>query len=53
MPDWEQEMQIFESAGQTEEDKKPELSSDFFLDLLDAPSCVSKGYCDNCGRCEH
>ena len=29
------------------------LPPDFFADLLDLPSCKSRGYCDNCGRCEH
>jgi len=31
----------------------PMLSEDFFYELLNPPACKSKGYCDNCGRCEH
>ena len=31
----------------------PSLSEDFFRELLDPPSCKARGYCDNCGRCEH
>ncbi len=31
---------------------QPELSNDFFAQLLHLPACKSKGYCDNCGRCE-
>ncbi len=53
MPDKEPENQASESAGRTDEDNKPKLSADFFINLLNAPSCVSKGYCDDCGRCEH
>ena len=29
------------------------LPANFFSDLLKLPSCKSRGYCDNCGRCEH
>lgn len=30
----------------------PELPKDFYVKLLHLPACKSKGYCDNCGRCE-
>lgn len=30
----------------------PNLSVDFFADLLNLPTCKTKGYCSNCGRCE-
>lgn len=28
------------------------LSAEYFQRLLNLPACKSKGYCDNCGRCE-
>ncbi len=31
----------------------PALSGEFYARLLRLPSCKSRGYCDNCGRCEH
>ena len=35
-------------------EKKQEvnLGEDFYMKLLHLPACKSKGYCDNCGRCE-
>ncbi len=36
-----------------EEAKAPSLPPDYFLELIDAPACRTKGYCDNCGRCEY
>lgn len=36
-----------------EETLAPTLSESFFAELLGLPSCKTKGYCDNCGRCEH
>jgi len=35
-----------------EEPEEPCLPNDFFMELLHLPACKSKGYCDNCGRCE-
>lgn len=32
---------------------EPALGGDFYARLLNLPSCKSRGYCDNCGRCEH
>ena len=31
----------------------PFLPASFFSQLVRQPSCVTKGVCDNCGRCEH
>jgi hypothetical protein len=31
----------------------PKLHPDFYLRLLDLPSCKTKGVCDNCDNCEH
>ena len=28
------------------------LSNEYFKQLLHLPACKSKGFCDNCGRCE-
>lgn len=30
----------------------PRLSTEDFFKILNLPACKSKGYCDNCGRCE-
>lgn len=30
----------------------PKLSTEDFFKILNLPACKSKGYCDNCGRCE-
>ena len=29
------------------------LPASFFSKLVRQPSCITKGVCDNCGRCEH
>lgn len=50
------EDKVAESVSENKEDQKagpPTLSENFFAELLGLPSCKSKGYCDNCGRCEH
>lgn len=31
----------------------PFLPASFFSQLVRQPSCITKGVCDNCGRCEH
>ena len=31
----------------------PFLPASFFSKLVHQPSCITKGVCDNCGRCEH
>ena len=31
----------------------PFLPASFFTKLVHQPSCITKGVCDNCGRCEH
>ena len=30
----------------------PGLSAEDFYEILHLPPCKTKGYCDNCGRCE-
>lgn len=30
----------------------PGLSAEDFYEILHLPACKTKGYCDNCGRCE-
>ena len=35
------------------EPTQPQLSADFFQELLGLPSCKVSGVCENCGRCEH
>ena len=45
-------------APQQEEDAAqsapaPFLPASFFSKLVHQPSCITKGVCDNCGRCEH
>ena len=32
--------------------KTPQLSEEFFQELLNLPACKRFGYCDDCGRCE-
>lgn len=32
---------------------QPFLPASFFSKLVHQPSCITKGVCDNCGRCEH
>ncbi len=48
---------IFPTPQEHEEKKEkpaqPELPPEFFMDLLDLPSCKTIGICDECGRCEH
>ena len=48
------------SAPETAQPQQPEtaqsapfLPASFFSQLVRQPSCVTKGVCDNCGRCEH
>ena len=31
----------------------PFLPASFFSKLVNQPSCITKGVCNNCGRCEH
>ena len=31
----------------------PFLPASFFSKLIHQPSCLTKGVCNNCGRCEH
>jgi len=38
---------------QTTEDSRPMLPSDFYIQLLNPPACITKNTCDGCGRCEH
>ena len=33
------------------EGTQPSLSSEFYAQILDRPSCITKGICDNCDRC--
>ena len=42
-----------EAKGGTESAPTPFLPASFFSKLVHQPSCVTKGVCDNCGRCEH
>ena len=32
--------------------KPPQLSEEFFQELLNLPACKRFGYCDDCGRCD-
>ena len=36
-----------------QEDSAPVLPASFFARLVHQPSCITRGVCDNCGRCEH
>lgn len=36
-----------------EKNNLPDLPQEFFAEFLKLPSCKSRGFCDNCGRCEH
>jgi hypothetical protein len=38
---------------QTTEESYPMLPSDFYIQLLNPPACITKNLCDGCGRCEH
>ena len=40
-------------AERKEPPAAPHLPASFFSQLVRQPSCVTKGVCDNCGRCEH
>ena len=40
-------------AGGEQAQTAPFLPSSFFAKLVHQPSCITKGVCDNCGRCEH
>jgi hypothetical protein len=35
------------------EESAPALPASFFSRLVHQPSCITRGVCDNCGRCEH
>ena len=38
---------------QPQDTPAPFLPASFFSKLVHQPSCITKGVCDNCGRCEH
>jgi hypothetical protein len=38
---------------QTTEKSQPMLPSDFYIQLLNPPACITKNLCDGCKRCEH
>ncbi len=40
-------------AQQPESAQTPFLSASFFSKLVKQPTCLTKGICNNCGRCEH
>lgn len=46
------EMEKRPEAGAAARGEPPSLPSDFFVQLLNLPPCKSKGFCNNCGRCE-
>ncbi len=37
----------------SDEKNTPNLPPEYFLELIGAPTCRTKGYCDNCGKCEY
>ena len=37
----------------TQDADAPFLPASFFAKLVRQPSCITRGVCDNCGRCEH
>lgn len=39
-------------TGAPAQEEPPTLPNDFFAQLLNLPPCKSKGFCNNCGRCE-
>ena len=40
-------------AEQPQAQSAPFLPASFYSKLVRQPSCITKGVCDNCGRCEH
>lgn len=48
MDDREEKTEREEAAGR----EPPALPISFFAELLNLPTCKTKGYCSNCGRCE-
>ena len=42
-----------EEADAPQSEATPFLPASFFSKLVHQPSCITKGVCDNCGRCEH
>ena len=42
-----------EAGTQPAQEARPFLPASFFSKLVRQPSCITKGVCDNCGRCEH
>ena len=52
----EQDAEARERAMQTGAEPQtstPQLPASFFSKLVHQPSCLTKGVCNNCGRCEH
>ncbi len=42
-----------EAAAAEERAPAPFLPASFYSKLVHQPSCITKGVCNNCGRCEH
>ena len=45
--------QTEEESAPAQDPAAPFLPASFFSKLVHQPSCITKGVCNNCGRCEH